>query len=163
MTFETIFEQVVDLLQRQRRVSYRALARRFEIDEAFIDDLKTELLYVYATCVETDEHGLWWTEDTEAVPELGQRRASISQSLEDDSQLRLDAVLAAVTAMLERDGRATYRLLKLACGLDDHLLGAVRDELIFTRKARDEAGQGLVWLKHEPRETSTAHPAILCP
>jgi hypothetical protein len=31
------------------------------------------------------------------------------------------------------------------CGLDQALMEAVRDELLFKRVARDEHGQGLVW------------------
>ena len=37
MTFDDILEQVITLLQRQRRVSYRALKRRFEIDDDYLD------------------------------------------------------------------------------------------------------------------------------
>ena len=40
MTFDEILEQVIALLKRQRRVSYRALKRRFAIDD---DDISTEL------------------------------------------------------------------------------------------------------------------------
>jgi hypothetical protein len=31
------------------------------------------------------------------------------------------------------------------CGLDQALMEAVRDELLFKRVARDEHGQGLLW------------------
>ena len=31
------------------------------------------------------------------------------------------------------------------CGLDQALMEAVRDELLFKQVARDEHGQGLVW------------------
>ena len=33
MTFDEVLAQVLDLLQRQGRVSYRALKRRFALDE----------------------------------------------------------------------------------------------------------------------------------
>ena len=34
MTFDDILAQIINLLQKDRRVSYRALKRRFELDEA---------------------------------------------------------------------------------------------------------------------------------
>src|SRR5215471_7143121 len=45
MTFDEILEQVITLLQRQGRVSYRALKRRFGIDDDYIDDLKEEIIH----------------------------------------------------------------------------------------------------------------------
>lgn len=44
MTFEVMLTQVLDLLQRQGRVSYRALKRRFDLDDAYLEDLKVEIL-----------------------------------------------------------------------------------------------------------------------
>jgi hypothetical protein len=44
MTFDEILAQVIALLQRQGRVSYRDLKRRFNLDDAYLDDLKAELL-----------------------------------------------------------------------------------------------------------------------
>jgi predicted ATPase len=35
MTFDDILAQVLDLLQRQGRVSYRALKRRFDLDDEY--------------------------------------------------------------------------------------------------------------------------------
>ncbi len=60
MTFDEIVEQVIALLQRQGRVSYGALRRRFALDDALLEDLKGELLYVHP--VRDDEgRGLVWT------------------------------------------------------------------------------------------------------
>jgi len=44
MTFDDILVQVVTLLQRQGRVSYRALKRRFDLDDDYLEDLKAELI-----------------------------------------------------------------------------------------------------------------------
>jgi len=44
MTFDEVLAQVLDLLQRQGRVSYGALKRRFALDDAYLDDLKAELI-----------------------------------------------------------------------------------------------------------------------
>jgi hypothetical protein len=42
--FYDLVDQVVVLLEQRRRLSYRALARQFELDEAGLDDLKFELI-----------------------------------------------------------------------------------------------------------------------
>ena len=69
MTFDEILDQVITLLKRQGRVSYRALKRRFDIDDDYIEDLKDELLYVHP--VRDDEgRGLIWTGTTESVKEV---------------------------------------------------------------------------------------------
>src|SRR5712691_5467048 len=39
MTFDEVLTRVLDLLQRQGRVSYRALKRRFDLDDDYIEDL----------------------------------------------------------------------------------------------------------------------------
>ena len=63
MTFDDVLEQVIQLLQRQGRVSYRALKRRFTLDDNYLEDLKEEL--IYAQRVASDEEGriLVWTSD----------------------------------------------------------------------------------------------------
>jgi hypothetical protein len=44
MTFE-LLDQLCDLLQRQERVSYRALKIRFQLDDGYLEGLKDELIY----------------------------------------------------------------------------------------------------------------------
>jgi len=39
-TFEEVLKQVVEVLQHDGRVSYRALKRRFNLDDEYIEDLK---------------------------------------------------------------------------------------------------------------------------
>ncbi len=55
MTFDEILTQVTELLQREGRVAYRALKRRFEIDDEYIEDLKADL--IDAKRVASDEEG----------------------------------------------------------------------------------------------------------
>ena len=43
MTFYEVLEQVIALLQRHGRVTYRALKRQFELNDDYLDDLKAEL------------------------------------------------------------------------------------------------------------------------
>ncbi len=54
-TFDEILTQVVELLQREGRVSYRALKRRFTLDDEYVEDLKDEL--IEAKQWATDEGG----------------------------------------------------------------------------------------------------------
>ena len=60
MTFDDILAQVVTLLQRQGRVSYRALKVRFDLDDEYLDILREELLYVYPV-LDDQGKGLVWT------------------------------------------------------------------------------------------------------
>ncbi len=65
MQFDEILTQVVELLQHQGRVSYRALKLRFQLDEEYIAGLKDEL--IEAQQVARDENGkvLVWVGTTE--------------------------------------------------------------------------------------------------
>jgi class 3 adenylate cyclase len=58
-----------------------------------------------------------------------------------------DALLAQVRELLHRQGRVSYRALKLRFQLDDEALAALKDELIYAeRVARDEDNRVLVWV-----------------
>ncbi len=69
MTFDEILEQVIALLKRQGRVSYRALKRRFDIDDEYVEDLKEEIIEAHQLAV--DENGkvlVWMGETTSTQP-----------------------------------------------------------------------------------------------
>src|SRR5713101_5637478 len=56
------------------------------------------------------------------------------------------AVLAQVMELLQREGRVSYRALKMQFSLDDDQLEALKDELIEAKHlAVDERGRVLVW------------------
>jgi class 3 adenylate cyclase len=61
MTFDEILTQVMELLQREGRVAYRALKVRFNLDDEYLEGLKDEL--IEARQVAVDERGkvLVWT------------------------------------------------------------------------------------------------------
>jgi len=61
MTFDEILTRVLELLQRQGRVSYRALKRRFAIDDEYLEDLKAELIKAQRVAVDEDGDVLVWT------------------------------------------------------------------------------------------------------
>ena len=67
------------------------------------------------------------------------------------------AVLAQVSELLQREGRVSYRALKVQFSLDDDQLEALKDELIEAKRlAVDERGRVLVWVgEARPAESST--------
>src|SRR5215510_13717967 len=68
-----------------------------------------------------------------------------------------DALLAQVRALLQRQGRVSYRALKLRFQLDDETLAALKDELIYAeRVTRNEEDRVLVW---GGKAGTTAEPA----
>jgi class 3 adenylate cyclase len=69
MTFDEILEQVIALLRRQRRVAYGALKRRFDLDDAYLEDLKDELIYARQVAVDEDNKVLVWTDTSIPLPE----------------------------------------------------------------------------------------------
>ena len=58
MTFDDILAQVLALLQREQRLSYRALQRRFALEEADLEALKDELIYAKRLAVDEDNRVL---------------------------------------------------------------------------------------------------------
>ena len=61
MTFEEILDQAIAMLQRRGRVSYRALQRQFQLDDAYLQDLTTEIIEVLQLAVDQDNTMLVWT------------------------------------------------------------------------------------------------------
>jgi class 3 adenylate cyclase/tetratricopeptide (TPR) repeat protein len=61
MDFYAVLDQVVDLLRSRGRVSYRALKRQFALDDAYLDDLKAELIEVQQLAVDQEGTMLVWT------------------------------------------------------------------------------------------------------
>src|SRR5262245_18058588 len=61
VTFEEVLTQTIAMLQRLGRVSYRALKRQFALDDAFLEDLKYELIEVQQLAVDHDGAVLVWT------------------------------------------------------------------------------------------------------
>ena len=61
MTFDEVLEQVRELLQGKGRVAYRALKRRFELDDEYLEDLKAELIDAEHVAVDEDSKVLVWT------------------------------------------------------------------------------------------------------
>src|SRR5262245_11589733 len=80
VTFDEILAQVLDLLRRQDRVSYRALKRRFDLDDEYIEDLKAELIQAQRLAVDEDGAVLVWIGGPAAAepPEIDPERAPLA-------------------------------------------------------------------------------------
>ena len=68
MTFDEILTQVLELLRRDGRVSYRALKRRFDLDEEYLEDLKAEIIQAKKLAVDEDGAVLVWTGGSATAP-----------------------------------------------------------------------------------------------
>src|SRR5436853_7074735 len=66
MHFEEILDQAIAMLQRRGRVTYRALKRQFNLDDAFLEDLTVELIKGQRLARDEDGEVLVWIGD--AVP-----------------------------------------------------------------------------------------------
>ena len=49
MTFKDVLAQVIDWLQQDKRITYRALKRQFDLDDEYLEDLKSELIQALHT------------------------------------------------------------------------------------------------------------------
>jgi class 3 adenylate cyclase len=81
MDFDALLAQVRELLQRQGRVSYRALKVRFNLDDAYLDALKDELIYAQHVALDEEDRVLVWTGEAGTTPEPA-RQPSIPLSPE---------------------------------------------------------------------------------
>jgi hypothetical protein len=105
MTFEEILNQAMALLQRQGRVSYRALKRQFDLDEAYVEDLKLELIEVHQVAVDQDNTMLVWVGGAAAPPPAATDTASVQARAPDAAPLTYtpphltDKILAARPAL----------------------------------------------------------------
>jgi hypothetical protein len=86
MTFDEVLEQVRELLQSKGRVAYRALKRRFELDDEYLEDLKAELIDAEHVAHDEDGKVLVWigtapvSDSTFHVPHPKTRNQSLDLS-----------------------------------------------------------------------------------
>lgn len=66
-TFDEIYRQVLAALRREGRVSYRALKRRFSLDEEFLTDLRSEIITAKQLARDEDGEVLVWIGGTTVV------------------------------------------------------------------------------------------------
>ena len=70
MTFEEILDQAIAMLQRRGRLTYGALKRQFQLDDAYLEDLKAELIEGQRVAVDENGRVLVWTGAEVSAPHL---------------------------------------------------------------------------------------------
>ena len=68
MTFEEVLDQAIEMLRRRGRVTYRALQRQFGLDEAYLADLKAEIIEAQRLAVDENGTVLVWTGGADPAP-----------------------------------------------------------------------------------------------
>jgi class 3 adenylate cyclase/predicted ATPase len=68
MDFYELLARVIEVLQREGRTSYRALKRQFGLDDAYLEDVKVELIEVKQLAVDQDGTMLVWIGDARTTP-----------------------------------------------------------------------------------------------
>src|SRR5215468_9253501 len=67
MDYEELVAKVIELLQREKRVPYRVLKRRFALDDDYIEDLKSDLIEAKRLAVDENDRILVWIGDAQVV------------------------------------------------------------------------------------------------
>ena len=68
MDFYDVLERVLEILQQHKRVTYRALQRQFDLDEAYLEDLKAEIIEARQLAVDEGGRVLVWTGAADTAP-----------------------------------------------------------------------------------------------
>ena len=68
MDFYEVLDQIIDLLRQRGRVSYQALKRQFDVDDAYLEDLKLELIEVQELARDRDGKMLVWSGEAGRTP-----------------------------------------------------------------------------------------------
>ncbi len=118
MTFDEILDQAIEMLQRRGRLTYRALQRQFNLDDAYLEDLKDEL--IEGQRLATDENGrvLVWTGETDARPVSASplEQAEHQSAVQPDDQLSQAATPVPEPPILDAERR---QLTVMFCDLAD--------------------------------------------
>ena len=69
--FDDILSRITKQLQEEKRISYRLLKRRFELDDEKIEDVKDELIHAKRIATDDNDRVLVWREQA-AAPEVKQ-------------------------------------------------------------------------------------------
>jgi class 3 adenylate cyclase/predicted ATPase len=67
MDYDELVAKVIELLQREKRVPYRALKRRFDLDDDYIADLKIDLIEAKRLATDENDRILVWIGDAQEV------------------------------------------------------------------------------------------------
>jgi class 3 adenylate cyclase/tetratricopeptide (TPR) repeat protein len=182
MTFDEVLAAVVDLLQRDRRLSYRALKVRFKLDDEQLEALKEELLFAKQLAMDEDGRVLVWTGgaasaslpaatpvQTQAHPPLAYTPRHLAEKIL-ASRSALEGERKQVTVLFAD----TAGFVALARGLDpevvhevmDHCFGLMSTEVHrFEGTINQYTGDGIMALfgapiAHEDSPRRAVHAAL---
>ena len=68
MDYDELVAKVIELLEREKRVPYRVLKRRFDLDDEYIEDLKIDLIEAKQLAVDENDRILVWVGDSGTSP-----------------------------------------------------------------------------------------------
>jgi hypothetical protein len=76
MDYDVVLAQVFALLQQEKRLSYRVLKRRFQLDDEMLEDLKEDLIYAKRLAADEEGKVLVWTGEASlaTAPQLADLR-----------------------------------------------------------------------------------------
>jgi hypothetical protein len=148
MTFDAILAQVLDLLQHQGRVAYRALKVRFNLDDDYLEALKDELIYARRLAVDEDGRVLVWMGDTTsvpppAVPAQVQDRAPLSYT----PKHLADKILTTRSALEGERKQVTVLFCDIANSTPLAARGCDREPKVYCRVCFPKQYQ---WILHAP-------------
>jgi class 3 adenylate cyclase len=115
MDFYDVLDQVVDLLRKRGRVTYRALKLQFKLDDESLEVLKDELIKAQRVAADENNEVLVWTGGTGTIPQPISSSPSSGEAPPDDQRTRVaQPPRAAHTPEAER-----RQLTVLFCDLVD--------------------------------------------
>src|ERR671935_642914 len=140
MDYEAVLAQVLELLQREKRLSYRVLKRRFGMDDDELEDLKEDLIYAKQLAVDEDGRVLVWVGAAAALPQTAPPPAVLATPAAERRQLTVlfcDLVgSTALSAQLDpEDLREVVRAYQTTCAdviqhFDGHIAQYLGDGLL---------------------------------
>src|SRR3989441_2832838 len=151
MTFYEVLEQVVTLLQRHGRMSYRALTRQFQLDEAYLEDLKAELVDIQRVAVDQDGTMLVWTGGASPAPPPAAPTPAPERTPRAYTPAHLTEKFLAARAALEGERKQVTVLFadlkgstEIIQGLDPEEARALLDPALHTMMAAVHRYEGTV-------------------
>src|SRR6266436_9166396 len=67
MDYDELVAKVIELLQREKRIPYRSLKRRFDVDDDYIEDLKIDLIEAKRLAIDENDRILVWIGDAQEI------------------------------------------------------------------------------------------------
>ena len=100
MTFDDVLAQIIALLQREKRVSYRALKRRFALDDEYLEDLKDEIIKAKRLAIDEEGSVLVWTGDAQTVTSQADH---LHLYIDASPEYALDEIVHAIREYVEHE------------------------------------------------------------